>query len=1228
MCGNLGLLLVGDDVPKAVDMLLAMGQVTSMRGAQSFGFVASSQGRMRVHKAVVRKREDIAVNLARAFKRTVGRGVARPLSVCAHLRFATSSKTTRRDAHPHVWLQNVQSKVVTLNPTTQLFTTHWVSRAVVVTHNGDFEAFDLGACFGRASKCVDLSVLRDWLTQRLEAPPPSSGDSIVAAGMLELLFAAGDPWAAARLAFVASESGEAADPAPREVIAATAGILSSTLLRVAHNVASELSYSLNGQLTAETRRRHLSRLADAVAQALCADLKVSNYLAARGSLVDLSAAIAAAAVRGFFEADLRSATRQFLRRAHGSFGLVVASSLAPNSLVVASIKQPMAVGIGPGFVVYGSERAALHVGRHGEALVARRVLSEGEVVWFAPGVKESFPVCAVRMATASTNDDRPFRALTFSSMTTSRDFDMVRDNPLVMPPIRPSAFRGDVVGKDIAEIPSALRKVRDSFRDPDSPNSRAAATLARALFPSDELDRVVDLVVIGAESSLWLAEQWAANVRSAFPKLRIVVASSNKVLASLTAVANDSTCGAQTPGYTVFPSGCSPAEAVRGAVALVVSHSGQTFPSLNASRALKRAGAAVFSVAGLRDTVVASDVIGQSFALGAPHSDHIFSTDTGIRLAEAASLTTVAIHVLLTEILYAVALELRANRRAALSDDDCALVSSDLADLRQLQDECVDTNVAMLCTPTPNHRAGTSPAARRSSSASTDDSASIDLESGAPSSSRPPIYPHDEAVCHGRRWGNHVTEPFLAFLLSVAYVLATVTAGTPCLGAILDAAYDHPGTRVRYAVAFLDAVLYAFFPVVAALALRLVQRRVLLARFGKRTVLVLDVPQVHQCVVAFAQKLFGLSYGLNGIEVAGFNPSDHAVHRCLHRVVRGTLVALGVPDGRLRALIDSECAAFLTASQIKSIENWGVGPELVTIGHHTYSPAMVDGAIIFDAFKRPAFLSEVAHGTGTKEVALPSKPFPRSPSSAASPSALLLAAQSASFSASKKQAARPSVLRQTSTSDARRVAFLERPSDKDVASSTQRTIIGGSGEKGNSPRSLDDVLKSLTVVETLYEGRIATLERQIAFYVFFHTIAKRASTALWPFFGFDTWRSQAGTRVATTPSPTSPATEMSDPLPQQAVRVERVTTLTDFQDRQSAHNEGSHLALGDFFHVERDRRAYDTLTADDDSDPGLDLSAHDAAFWHAGPIPEVSTPNDDVKPDVNLVYHDETLDAP
>ena len=154
MCGNLGLLLVGDEIKQPHEALHAMAQVVSMRGAQSYGFVgggvettrmfffpgrsqrrgravrggarrassvaawtqrhrarsderdakipqvASTGGKMLVHKAVLPKRADIASRLARAFRRRVDVR-KRPLLVSAHLRFATSSRSLSREAHPH-----------------------------------------------------------------------------------------------------------------------------------------------------------------------------------------------------------------------------------------------------------------------------------------------------------------------------------------------------------------------------------------------------------------------------------------------------------------------------------------------------------------------------------------------------------------------------------------------------------------------------------------------------------------------------------------------------------------------------------------------------------------------------------------------------------------------------------------------------------------------------------------------------------------------------------------------------------------------------------------------------------------------------------------------------------------------------------------------------------------------------------------------------------------------
>ena len=63
------------------------------------------------------------------------------------------------------------------------------------------------------------------------------------------------------------------------------------------------------------------------------------------------------------------------------------------------------------------------------------------------------------------------------------------------------------------------------------------------------------------------------------------------------------------------------------------------------------------------------------------------------------------------------------------------------------------------------------------------------------------------------------------------------------------------------------------------------QGRPLLARLGRRTVLILDMPYVHQLLEAYVSKLFALSYGAASLDVHGADPTDHFVHSFTHRQV-------------------------------------------------------------------------------------------------------------------------------------------------------------------------------------------------------------------------------------------------------------------------------------------------------------------------------------------------------
>lgn len=58
---------------------------------------------------------------------------------------------------------------------------------------------------------------------------------------------------------------------------------------------------------------------------------------------------------------------------------------------------------------------------------------------------------------------------------------------------------------------------------------------------------------------------------------------------------------------------------------------------------------------------------------------------------------------------------------------------------------------------------------------------------------------------------------------------------------------------------------------------------------------------------------------------------------CLNRVVRGSLLAVGRPDGRLNALASAESAVCLSVNQASSIQHFGVTCESFTLGHNPYS---------------------------------------------------------------------------------------------------------------------------------------------------------------------------------------------------------------------------------------------------------------------------------------------------
>jgi hypothetical protein len=111
-------------------------------------------------------------------------------------------------------------------------------------------------------------------------------------------------------------------------------------------------------------------------------------------------------------------------------------------------------------------------------------------------------------------------------------------NPLVQPlPLLSGAALNDPVGADIEAIPAVLARVREEWQHADSLCRMSGTSFARLLLEKMALNaahetRDIDLLVVGVETSLWLAEQFVADLTRALPKVSAQAVSANKLTQS------------------------------------------------------------------------------------------------------------------------------------------------------------------------------------------------------------------------------------------------------------------------------------------------------------------------------------------------------------------------------------------------------------------------------------------------------------------------------------------------------------------------------------------------------------------------------------------------------------------------------------------------------------------------------------------------------------------------
>jgi hypothetical protein len=912
-CGNFGFIgwqqqiKANELMPKnLLSLSHTMGQETEIRGEQAGGGLTLGRDKAGNvvfvgHKIVNPKRGNLTNTLEAAFAKTRQQAVRsgiKPLESTIgawHYRFGTSGPPAVLETHWHEW---TAAKIETV---WQRENGQWIARPQNVnhriTHNGDFNSWLL---FGEV---VENSTLGLWLERVLNHPNQTVGDSPKIAGMMDLLITQGLWTAAIRLAYQLAIATKLTDAFGGQMPTKTAPNTAPSLADLSHwsgifesIFAAQISILPNPDSIFASDR--LDQLQQAIVQKLAADPQLAKL-----EQQHLQAFVAAA-IKAFFYNDLYRATKLFLARAQGSFGLACLSTLETNKLILSALGQPITLGFDRQhqYAVYASEPTAVDV-----------VLAE------QPGnyrldLNQNTGEIAILSATK----------LVIYSMTENRelnDTEMIRRRVPFQghPYVQSSTGQAtDPIARDLQDIPRILSKIQSTWTDPESLNRQSAeyllklfVTKAKYLAEKQEklqtlgLDpllaesRHVDLLITGVENSLWLGERFAKDLKTICPALSIKTMSSNQVLYKLQ--------------YDLESLNLAKQSIVFG-----ISQSGQTFPTrqvLHACDLLVRQGVIqeFFILTGEPTSFIGS-ALGQPIFLRDSFSRRIFTNESGRRTVEPATASVAAIHQTLTELLFYLT---RRMQQYFPNGQPLGMTLSPegLLVLEQENEFLYQTVTEMVGATANGQRQNTKL--------------------------------HQQLIQGGQKWAGHITEAPFAWGIHALYVLITVGWAIPfgytiplvqtLFRGILSISQIAPDALVARIfapwVTLADIAIYIFGAWLWTMALRLMQKRQLFARTGKRTLVIGDTHWVHQLLKNYVSKLFSLSYGIASLEVHGSNPQDHLLHDFGHRVVRGTLMFLGVPDGRRNQKYQSqENSVLMTGKQSTGIQNMHTGPEIVALG--------------------------------------------------------------------------------------------------------------------------------------------------------------------------------------------------------------------------------------------------------------------------------------------------------
>ena len=921
-CGNFGFICQRQESDEPVllpermlNMYYQMARETEIRGEQAGGglVIASDRHNQTVFvgkKVVNKKRDNLTNSLEAAFatERKKARSARitpldRLVTGVWHYRFGTSGPPAIQETHWHEWVGAREENVW------QFVEGQWVCQNISVnhriTHNGDFDSWKL---YGQDVENKELGL---WLERVLQTSNPALGDSPKIAGMMDLLITKGMWHASVRLAYylAIAESIESAfaEPEPSsnapnttptpEELHSWAEIFEQNFLLYRRLLAAPSSPSFN---------KYLCRLEHDILQA-------TNNSSIEQLAWQKKVNFVRTAIHAFFHNDPNLAVKTFMLGAEGSFGLVVVSTLDKERLVLSAQGQPISIGFNwpEGYMVYASEPAAV------DSVLLN--LPESYRLDLDQKRGEIAQVSANDISIYSLSDKRDI------TPTELRERWISMENHPYLPHVKyPQNNSKDPIQSDNQEIPAILEEIRASWQHSASINCQSADYLIELLCKkalkfeqkrqqmiraglSESIRQLptVDMLIVGVENSLWLGERFAQDLKSILPWFNVQSVSANELLQIM------------KYDYGSLKLG-------QDSIVLAVTQSGQTFPTVQAINAfdqLYRQGVIgeMFIFTGELGSFLGSSVIKPKRLTDEDNSHlerhKVFVNGSGRRTTEAATLTVAAAQQTFTELLFYIAKKLR----QAFPDSDpfgMTIAPESISALEKMRDDFIDISVVQIMGATPTGKV---------------------IESEL----------QQKLIAGGRQWAWHITETPLAWAIHALYVLITVGWAIPfgytiplakTIWTLFAWVANIPSDwfllkLINPVIALVDIGIYIFGSWLWTLGLRYFQGRQLFARIGKRSLVIGDVPWVNQILKNYVSKLFSLSYGIASLEVHGGNPEDDLLHDFGHRVVRGTLLFLGVPDGRRsHRLKQQEHAVIMAGKQADGVRNIDVGPEVVAIG--------------------------------------------------------------------------------------------------------------------------------------------------------------------------------------------------------------------------------------------------------------------------------------------------------